>query len=788
MLVPVALALSVPAGAQPVVDDVLHVAMTHAVAPEIAPGDKRLTGHAFDDKHRPVAGATITLDDRRTAISAADGSFAFDGVSHDGYLLAGRKGEMYGDAEYFLTDDDPAELTLREGPRVAIHVVGHDGRPVFYAKISNYTRFDKLTDPRGNAEILGTDLGTTRVSIEAPGYASTDAEFDVGQDPRVAIEKTIVLGPSAPIAGVVLDADGQPVPGARIHAERTDHMWLDVTTSDDRGHWSLTSFGAGEIELSASTERDIAAPAAPVVLDGTPRSDLVIRVERGATVSGVAVDRAGKPVAGVRVDAGGAAVDADKRGRFQLVGLEPGDLTLSATSDMLGSVAQTLPVPRGGHAEVRFVMVPSSIAGVVSNGHGKPVSKAMVFAHGPGSKFAPTDAHGRFDFKGLPPGDYQLSVTRADESIFKATPEVSVHTGDRNAALVVPDAASIVGRVVMDGKPVDYFGVALAGSGTAGSPDPIRALDGRFEEPDQRPGTFAVTIVGPGFQSRRIDDVVVREGGRVDLGDIAVHPGRRVRGRVVDGTGRPVANAAVVIEGGDSLDSSVEMHGELDGPRGVHTDAQGRFEIAGLADSYAQTDAHVQASSASGIALPRPLVDADFARGIELVLVPVGAVAGTKPAARDFVHVISLADGRETSAFGSEPTFSLDQLPAGDYIAAMDDVVAPPTVFHVDAGQTAHVALAEPTDFVQLDVALIGDCSTVALTAPEAPDPTNSNAWLATASCDGSSDALFPSVAPGRYRACQGTSCTTVDVKPSPSRQTVTLTVQPELPSDEDDE
>lgn len=781
-LIPIALALSAQAAAQPapVIDDVLHAAMTHAHTDDITSGDKRLTGHAFDDKHHPIAGATITLNDRRSVVTTADGSFAFDGMTNGGYELAGQKGELYGELDYYFSDD-PAELTLRDGPRLAIHVVDRGGRPVSGAKVSELVRPDRFTDPRGNTELRGMDLGQARFSVEAPGFASTEVQLDLGEDPRVASETTVALEPSAPISGVVIGPDGQPMPGVRVHADRTDRNWSDLATADDRGRWTLTSFGAGEIQLDASTERDIMVPAPPVMLDGRPRSDLVVRLERGATVSGIAVDRAGKPVAGVRVEAGTSSADADKSGRFAIAGLVAGSFTLSASSDTLGTSPQDVTVPRGGHLEVRLVMVPSSIAGTVVNGHGQPVANATVFAHGVTSKFARSDAHGRFDLKGLAPGDYKVSVTGENESIFKLTPDVTLHTGERNARLLVPDPASIVGRVVMNGKPVDYFGVAVWSPDSSTGPDPIRARDGRFEEPDVRPGTVAVTIVGPSFQSLRLDGVVVDEGGRVDLGDIAVEPGTHVHGRVVDGAGRPVAGAAVVIDSGDSLESSVDLHADPDGPRGVRTDARGRFEIAGL--PYAQSDAHIQASSASGLALPRPLTDQDLAGTIELVLVPVGSLAGTKPVGRDFVHVTSLAGGRQFNAFSSDPNFGIDQLPAGDYIATMDDVIAPGTVFHVDAGQTARIALDEPTDHVELDVAVIGDCGAVSLAAPESP-----NQELATASCSGASDAVFAAVAPGRYRACQGTSCTTVDVAPTPSRQTVTLTVQPELPTGEDDE
>jgi hypothetical protein len=71
-------ASAVQAGPVSPIDIVLHAAMARARTTPITPGDHTLVGHVVDHKHRAIAGATVTLDDRRTTTSAADGSFAFD--------------------------------------------------------------------------------------------------------------------------------------------------------------------------------------------------------------------------------------------------------------------------------------------------------------------------------------------------------------------------------------------------------------------------------------------------------------------------------------------------------------------------------------------------------------------------------------------------------------------------------------------------------------------------------------------------------------------------------------
>jgi len=86
----------------------------------------------------------------------------------------------------------------------------------------------------------------------------------------------------------------------------------------------------------------------------------------------------------------------------------------------------------------------------------------------------------------------------------------------------VPDPAGITGRVLLDGKPVTYYGVAIDEDANASysRPVPVRDPAGRFTRRDVAPGTFAIIIVGPGFARRVVEGVHVTSGGMTDVGDI----------------------------------------------------------------------------------------------------------------------------------------------------------------------------------------------------------------------------------------------------------------------------
>ena len=141
----------------------------------------------------------------------------------------------------------------------------------------------------------------------------------------------------------------------------------------------------------------------------------------------------------------------------------------------------------------------------------------------------------------MPPGEYQLFARRADGSLTQGGEAATAKTGDHAVRLVVQEPSSITGRVIFDGKPVPYYGVIVTSSlddlwGAA--PAALRAADGRFTRSGVAPGSWIVSVMGPGFANKVISGIDVKEGKVTDLGDVVVDRGIRVRGRVTDGSAR----------------------------------------------------------------------------------------------------------------------------------------------------------------------------------------------------------------------------------------------------------
>jgi protocatechuate 3,4-dioxygenase beta subunit len=760
----------------------LRAAMARVRKIDINAGDLRLAGTVVDDRERPITGATVTLNRQRTVTSGDDGSFAFDDLAAGDYQVTADKAPAYGEDSISLVEGaDPMKLVMHIGPTLVLRVSDHAGTPVLGAKASTRQHNDAVTDREGKVSFRGMDFGNDAIEVTAPGYATENVHVDLGDDPRRTVEQKVVLQPTAPIGGIVIDQDDKPVPDARVTVSSSAHGFTDLTTTDPQGHWQLLGFGAGKLAISATSDFHIAVSEPLVPFDGVaPKLDLVVHVERGATIGGLVVDAAGNPLDHVHVLAAHNGADTDDHGRFLVTGVEPGPANVEAQTDTLGTPVQNVVVPRAGHLEVRLVMVVSSISGTVTTASGDPVPNAAVSASSAiSSTFDHADDTGHFDFKGMAPGEYELTAMRQSESA-SDVPGIFVKTGAHDVKLVIPDAASIAGRVMMGGQPVDYFGVSITIGNdevTHSTLDPVRADDGKFTRDELRPGTVTVTVVGPSFIRKEIPNVTIAAGQHVDLGDIEVMAGKSVHGRVVDASGNPIEGAVVVLQASSDIESDISLDEMTVGTRGARTDVAGHFEVSGIPDD--ETQLAIQASDAEhGIAQARPLTADDFDRDVELVLAATGSLTGTitnnKPGLNYWVHVYAVANETSFMMFSDDDEFTFAQLPTGDYTVQLDsDLVTTPIAFHIDANRTTAITFERPPSLITVQIEIVGGkCGSVGLKAPGA---AADSWWIGYAECSDVMHAKIEHVAPGRYEVCDD-GCEPIEVAASPELQTFTFT------------
>ncbi|MBM3962290.1 MAG: sigma-70 family RNA polymerase sigma factor, partial [Planctomycetes bacterium] len=157
-------------------------------------------------------------------------------------------------------------------------------------------------------EVIG--LGMMLVA-QAPGFAASELR------PCTAAPMTITLQPArGDLVGIVVDADGRPVAGARVRAtphgiqngaglSTPERRPLPFVATDRAGGFVVPDLPTGPIDVLV--QADGHAPATLVLTDASALHEPVrIVLPRGVVLRGRVVDQDGAPVAGVRVLLGGS--------------------------------------------------------------------------------------------------------------------------------------------------------------------------------------------------------------------------------------------------------------------------------------------------------------------------------------------------------------------------------------------------------------------------------------------------------------------------------------------------
>lgn len=225
-----------------------------------------VSGRVTTDDGEPVAGATVTLVDpdgaERSAVSDSTGFYVLDGVPVGDYTFEVEPPPGYGvvsvpepltvpvDTEDPITDQD---VVLQQAPSISGTVTA-GGEPVPGAVVT-------ITGPGGTTStITGADggyqfdalpPGEHTVTVEVPERYVADGptEQTVTVETEDLVDVDFALERLGSIGGVVVDGDGEPVPGVTVVVSGPGG---DVTVvTDDAGRYLFRDLGTGDyvIEL-----------------------------------------------------------------------------------------------------------------------------------------------------------------------------------------------------------------------------------------------------------------------------------------------------------------------------------------------------------------------------------------------------------------------------------------------------------------------------------------------------------------------------------------------------------
>jgi hypothetical protein len=482
----------------------------------------------------------------------------------------------------------------------------------------------RLTTPTGVRHVSGLCL--TMVAVALGGGLVRAQQSTIGSAiERGAIEKGVIEG------RVVEAQSNRPIAGAHVQIWSQPHA--TETTTDADGRYEVRDLPPGRYRVNAQASGFSGSPyGAPSggfmgseidVRGGQVTRRIDLRLPAAGAISGRVLSDSGEGLDGVEVEVlrerylpGGARplavgfAQTEALGVFRIAGLEPGEYYVRAYTDRaiappraadvanvagattfaptffpgVTRVDEALPVLLTSGQELfdlELTLVPVralTFAGRLVDPEGSPFADVSVrlvkfgAAAAPNGLGAAVAPDGRFEIRGLVPGDYMLHVLDRGAEVSRwgaATQSIAISEDVADFELLARPGAQLVGRIVRDGNvalPFDASGIGVEVeqrmTGPLGGMTGVRAsgegvaTDGTFSiNAPGGTGALRVSRLPEGWMLKGIDldglditDEPVELGGggsrRVEI--VLTDRTSGITGTVTDRSGKAVARAIVV--------------------------------------------------------------------------------------------------------------------------------------------------------------------------------------------------------------------------------------------------
>lgn len=464
----------------------------------------------------------------------------------------------------------------------------------------------------GDAEPTGAERTPQRGSAIDRSHVHFDNHFvgqvvDAAQQPLADVELT--LGTPLTDDSLYTSAPVRPV---RTEKSRTGPDGrFDFTNLEPRNAYALVVQHPSFARLELVT--------VPVGATGTFTEPTIV-LGHGAQLSGFVRDDAGKVIANATLLLDDARYQAalepspelltttsGSDGAYAFANIAPGNRILTASAEGFGTLTlKGLTFEAHSEPQTRDVVLRTAeaICGRVVGPSGEPIAGATLTAIGFNSMKhsvraqTTSDANGEFCVGALLPGKYNLTA-RVHGYRFEKSQQVNTNTD--KVTLVGVREAEVRGQVIehATGRPLANFGVRLR-SAYAGN-EVSQAIPGTGQAVTNANGEYVIAGVQPsgdatyfveawarGYAPARSREFAVEADRDVTGIDVRLGHGGKLRGRVVDANGAPLAGALVSPRDNAWLPNNPfgGMFGAVESiaPDAVETltDAQGAFVLDNL--------------------------------------------------------------------------------------------------------------------------------------------------------------------------------------------------------------
>lgn len=729
-------------------------------------GDAIVTATASD-------GALFTMvrEGRSAQRTADDGAFVFDGiVAGNKYTIRATKEGLSSREEGPIqvdagTDRGDVELKLEAGASLAFRLVTAQEVPVKDVELrmqpsgrrrgigigGNDIDRDKVV-PLGDGkfQVKSLDAGTFDVTLMPTDFSDVSREAVKLKSGETTDLGTLKVKESKSIAGRIADSAGQPVAGASISGfslEGEARLSREAKSGAD-GTYRLS--GLGEQPLRSLTVR--ATGYAEASREGAVPGDTSVdfTLEKTGSIVGKVQLRGGAVPAAFRVQTFPEAKETQERpgfrivlggrpdedqiftdatGNFRLDGVNPGMVTVTASSDGKAPTRKTgVKVTPDQTVDAGTIILDDGRAlrgRVVAAKDDAPIPGATVSVSEPqgfkmmssgrdtAAGLTVSGLDGRFEIAGLEPRTYAVDANQPDYSPNSGRVEISPDADSDDFVIKLSRGGTITGLVRDAQKQtLPNVSVLLTKIPMGGGPQTVSTgPDGRYSFEKIAPGQYMVirapTGGGPLMLFGGMKQIDVKEG-ETTVHDIDEAAKINLTGRVTKG-GQPVASSMLFFTQSTSGGPATDL-------KQSRTDADGRYQVGlDAAGTYSVTVSAMRSmwvGSGSGNTIQVP----DQPNAVVDITVKSAGISGHvtgnegKPVAGAVVTVTpSGAAGGPEGGHGRPPGTQDSSDPDGSFLVDGLD----PGVYNVNVAavgyrnaQPSPVTIANDSDVPSLDIRL----------------------------------------------------------------------------------